>query len=650
MPFGAAAAAARTAPGFRFSAAQTAALQAAFAQQTHPSAAERQALANRLRVTQERVKNWYSNRRTAVKAAALQQPLAQQPPAAAAHCEEASVHGAAAGAAAAQPRRGPGVFTEAQLHALRAAFAACDRPSLEARRALAARLHVTERQIFDWFYYRRERGAQAVQAAHPGAAAAVASLQQPAHISKEGTANKGVDESGGNNNDARAAVQARNACDNGSDLLAQAVAFNQQHAAVATPPLTLATLAPLTLRRSDVAALAAAPATALAPHGGLATLLTGAYVRIFFDASAAGSSDAAPCGYRLLPICGCSRDASSGALQLLLPAHGGTAVASVQQLSSGATTPHEAAAAARAAAAPGAPRAATHAQLRDKAAALAAALAAAAAEHACADVAPPPVAAGMASVRVCSAAAAAAPQDKMDWRAMCAAAAAAVAAAALRRRAQTASHADAPPPQAQQPMISMPTAGAGDAVASEPLPLSSVHVQRVPAAVAPASSPTSRKRSAAEAGHVCSPSGGEDYSRSRGRGRGGSSHKRRRCWRSPSRRRASPEAAALPDAAAAPHAGVSLPPAAAQPALGGLPLLSDAVPLPAASLAPPELDAAAVVWFYRTPKCGVQGPMPLAQLARYRAHLTKIGQWASLRVWRTGQPEAQAVLLAALLP
>jgi hypothetical protein len=42
--------------------------------------------------------------------------------------------------------------------------------------------------------------------------------------------------------------------------------------------------------------------------------------------------------------------------------------------------------------------------------------------------------------------------------------------------------------------------------------------------------------------------------------------------------------------------------------------------------------------------------MPLAQLARYRAHLTKIGQWASLRVWRAGQPEAQAVLLASLLP
>ena len=58
----------------------------------------------------------------------------------------------------------------------------------------------------------------------------------------------------------------------------------------------------------------------------------------------------------------------------------------------------------------------------------------------------------------------------------------------------------------------------------------------------------------------------------------------------------------------------------------------------------------AVVWHYRTPKHGVQGPMSLRTLGTYRAHLERLNRWGSLRVWRTGQSEADAVLVASLLP
>jgi hypothetical protein len=46
----------------------------------------------------------------------------------------------------------------------------------------------------------------------------------------------------------------------------------------------------------------------------------------------------------------------------------------------------------------------------------------------------------------------------------------------------------------------------------------------------------------------------------------------------------------------------------------------------------------------------VQGPFSLRSLRSFREHLTRIGRWDTLRVWRTGETEADAVLLASLLP
>jgi hypothetical protein len=69
---------------------------------------------------------------------------------------------------------------------------------------------------------------------------------------------------------------------------------------------------------------------------------------------------------------------------------------------------------------------------------------------------------------------------------------------------------------------------------------------------------------------------------------------------------------------------------------------------PAALPPPPAHDAA--VWHYRTPRNGVQGPFSLAQLVTFRASLLLLRRWGALRVWRTDQPEADAVLVASLLP
>jgi hypothetical protein len=62
-------------------------------------------------------------------------------------------------------------------------------------------------------------------------------------------------------------------------------------------------------------------------------------------------------------------------------------------------------------------------------------------------------------------------------------------------------------------------------------------------------------------------------------------------------------------------------------------------------------DAAAAVWHYNTPRNGVQGPFLRAQLASFRPYLTRLGRWASLRVWRGGSAEAEqdAVLVTELL-
>ena len=73
-------------------------------------------------------------------------------------------------------------------------------------------------------------------------------------------------------------------------------------------------------------------------------------------------------------------------------------------------------------------------------------------------------------------------------------------------------------------------------------------------------------------------------------------------------------------------------------------------PAPAAALPEPLPPPDEVAWHYNTPKNGVQGPMSLRTLSTYRAHLERLNRWSSLRVWRTGQSEADAVLVASLLP
>jgi hypothetical protein len=88
----------------------------------------------------------------------------------------------------------------------------------------------------------------------------------------------------------------------------------------------------------------------------------------------------------------------------------------------------------------------------------------------------------------------------------------------------------------------------------------------------------------------------------------------------------------------------ALPPAA-EAQLPALPAMPQAAPQPAAAV-----DLAAAVWHYRTPKRGVQGPFSLDQLALFRDALVRLNRWDTLPIWRAGQPEADAVLVASLLP
>jgi hypothetical protein len=56
------------------------------------------------------------------------------------------------------------------------------------------------------------------------------------------------------------------------------------------------------------------------------------------------------------------------------------------------------------------------------------------------------------------------------------------------------------------------------------------------------------------------------------------------------------------------------------------------------------------VWHYDTPRNGVQGPFSLAQLATFREEaLQRLNRWSTLRVWRSDQTEADAVLLTTLV-
>jgi hypothetical protein len=57
-----------------------------------------------------------------------------------------------------------------------------------------------------------------------------------------------------------------------------------------------------------------------------------------------------------------------------------------------------------------------------------------------------------------------------------------------------------------------------------------------------------------------------------------------------------------------------------------------------------------VVFYYNTPKRGVQGPCSLEQLRGWQPELVRLNRWTTLRVWREGQTEAQAVLVTSLLP
>jgi hypothetical protein len=67
----------------------------------------------------------------------------------------------------------------------------------------------------------------------------------------------------------------------------------------------------------------------------------------------------------------------------------------------------------------------------------------------------------------------------------------------------------------------------------------------------------------------------------------------------------------------------------------------------AAVALPPQEEQ---VWHYNTPRHGVQGPFSLAQLATFRDTLLRLGRWASLRVWRAGQAEAEGVLASSVVP
>jgi hypothetical protein len=88
------------------------------------------------------------------------------------------------------------------------------------------------------------------------------------------------------------------------------------------------------------------------------------------------------------------------------------------------------------------------------------------------------------------------------------------------------------------------------------------------------------------------------------------------------------------------------------------PFSAPPVPLlpPAAPVQPDDVPAAALpphtepCWHYNTPRKGIQGAFSLDALATFREHLTRLGRWDTLRLWRTGETEADAVLLASLLP
>jgi hypothetical protein len=140
-----------------------------------------------------------------------------------------------------------------------------------------------------------------------------------------------------------------------------------------------------------------------------------------------------------------------------------------------------------------------------------------------------------------------------------------------------------------------------------------------------------------------------DRSRSRSRHRERRTRSRSRRYerrsRSHSRHERSPERQAAPQPSA---------PQLALPPPQQLPLLPQqqlALPAPQQLPLPPPVRQSAVrSWYYNTPCHGVQGPFSLVHLQRWREQLIELNQWSTLRVWRVGQQETDAVLVSTLLP
>ena len=88
------------------------------------------------------------------------------------------------------------------------------------------------------------------------------------------------------------------------------------------------------------------------------------------------------------------------------------------------------------------------------------------------------------------------------------------------------------------------------------------------------------------------------------------------------------------------------------PAQPSLPLPVTAVPSLQQPLAAPPAassDEAVEEWFYRA-KANTYGPFSVARLRTFKPVLVEKGKWGALKVWRAGQTEADAILIAHLLP
>jgi hypothetical protein len=125
-PKSAGAPAARGGARARFSAAQTSALSALLARTSHPSEAQRAALAAAQGLSKAQVDTWLKNKRKV-------------------------------GAEKAKRAEDDDTATALNKAALRAAFAAEPQPDAAARRALAAQLGMTAQHVSEWFRSKRQK-------------------------------------------------------------------------------------------------------------------------------------------------------------------------------------------------------------------------------------------------------------------------------------------------------------------------------------------------------------------------------------------------------------------------------------------------------------------------------------------------------------